>query len=234
MNPNIETVKINDNTFRIEDGMVRFFLLVGSERALLIDSGVDTPDAKDIAKALTDKPVCLLNTHGDGDHTSGNGAFGEYYIGEEDYSGQGLSERFPNSKPVFVKDGDEINLGGRLLRVISIPGHTYGSIAVLDVAGRMLFAGDTVSTSTIFMFGANRDTGLYAKSLEKLDGMKSEFDAVYPSHGTACLEPDAIGRVRADFAKAMAGELPVTEESLFGSKVATHKGEYCGFYLPLK
>ena len=48
-----EIIQIDGNTWRIEDGFVRFFLLVGEEKAALIDSGVNCPNASDIAKKLT-------------------------------------------------------------------------------------------------------------------------------------------------------------------------------------
>ena len=38
-----ELVRIDKDTVRIEDGGVRFFLLEGSEKALLIDTGMNTP-----------------------------------------------------------------------------------------------------------------------------------------------------------------------------------------------
>ncbi|MBQ0167689.1 MAG: hypothetical protein KBT02_11340 [Treponema sp.] len=43
-----DIIKINENTWRIEDQGVRFFLLTGSERALLIDSGMNVHNARDI------------------------------------------------------------------------------------------------------------------------------------------------------------------------------------------
>lgn len=54
-----EVIRINKNTNRIEDGGVRFFLLEGSEKALLIDTGMNTPDAKKIAESFTDLPLIL-------------------------------------------------------------------------------------------------------------------------------------------------------------------------------
>ena len=60
----IEEIKIDANTYRFEDGFVRFFLLEGSDKAVLIDSGMNCPNAFDIAQNLTDKPVILINTHG--------------------------------------------------------------------------------------------------------------------------------------------------------------------------
>ena len=40
-----EIIQIDSNTWSIEDGFVRFFLLVGEDKALMIDSGVNSPDA---------------------------------------------------------------------------------------------------------------------------------------------------------------------------------------------
>lgn len=41
-----EIVKINDKTWRIEDGMVRFYLLCGDEKAALVDTGMNVPEAR--------------------------------------------------------------------------------------------------------------------------------------------------------------------------------------------
>ena len=67
-----EIIQINDNTWRIEDGGVRLFLLTGSERALLIDSGMKLETARDVASGLTKLPLSLLNTHADRDHIGSN------------------------------------------------------------------------------------------------------------------------------------------------------------------
>lgn len=75
-----EAIKINETTFRIEDDGVRFFLLIGTNKALLVDSGMNTPNAKDIVSELTNLPIILINTHGDMDHISGNDLFEEFYI----------------------------------------------------------------------------------------------------------------------------------------------------------
>ena len=43
-----DVIKINENTWRFEDDGVRFFLLCGTEKAALIDSGMNTPDARNL------------------------------------------------------------------------------------------------------------------------------------------------------------------------------------------
>ena len=47
-----EVVQINKDTYRIEDVKSRFYLLVGDERALLVDSGRTTTNAKEIVEQI--------------------------------------------------------------------------------------------------------------------------------------------------------------------------------------
>ena len=150
-----EAIKMNDSTWRFEDNGVRFFLLLGNVKAALIDTGMNTSDARALAEELTDLPLILINTHADPDHISGNGAFEEFYMSpaeEDNYrSNNGAGNIIP------VKEGDIIDLGDRPLRIIDIPGHTPGSIAILDEKNRILISGDTVQDGNIFMFGKYRN-----------------------------------------------------------------------------
>ena len=61
----MDIIRMSENSWRIEDGEVRFFLLAGNKKALLIDSGMNVHNAKEIAQQLVSLPVELLNTHGD-------------------------------------------------------------------------------------------------------------------------------------------------------------------------
>ena len=126
-----QIIQMNRNTWRMEDQGVRFFLLTGTEQALLIDSGMQVHNARDIAATLTALPVMLLNTHADMDHVGSNAQFDSFYMHpaeEADYRRAGRGGRL-----LPVADGDELDLGARRLRIIHLPGHTPGSIAVLDV-----------------------------------------------------------------------------------------------------
>lgn len=48
-----------------------------------------------------------------------------------------------------VRDGNEIDLGGRVLKAIHTPGHTDGSTCFLDAENRILFSGDCANISII-------------------------------------------------------------------------------------
>ena len=71
-----EIIRMDADTWRIEDTGVRFFVLEGTEKALMIDSGMNTPEARQLAESVTKKPLELLNTHADRDHISGKNPFG--------------------------------------------------------------------------------------------------------------------------------------------------------------
>ena len=51
--------KIDERTWRYDEEGVRFFLLEGSQKALLVDSGMKTHNARDLAEELTDLPLML-------------------------------------------------------------------------------------------------------------------------------------------------------------------------------
>ena len=203
MNERYETIQIDEATWRIENGMVRCYLLAGGEKALLVDTGMTLPDARAIAEGLTDKPVQLICTHGDPDHISGNAAFPEVYMSpaeEENYRAfQGPGVILP------VKEGDVLDLGGREIEIIDLPGHTPGSIALLDRSRRALISGDSVQNGGIFMFGPGRDLALLRDSLRRLQRRTGEFDAVWPAHGSFPVAPELVGQIATGAEKVLAG-----------------------------
>ena len=222
-----ETIRINDTTWRIEDGDVRFFLFCGTEKAALIDTGLNVPDARSIAEGLTDLPLILINTHADPDHISGNAAFDEFYMSpkEED----NYRERGGSGKLIPVTEGDVIDLGDRPLRIIDIPGHTPGSIAILDEKNRVLISGDSVQDGKIFMFGKFRDIGTYTESLKHLSEYDGRYDEIYPMHGTFPVKPDLIGNLLKGAQDIQNGLVSGKTVKLFGNSVCLYKFDYAGF-----
>lgn len=182
---------IDNHTWRIDEGGVRFFLLEGREKALLIDSGMQVTNAKDIAKTLTKNPIELINTHGDRDHIGSNAQFERFYMSLSEaanyYSKGGKGTIIP------VSEGDIYDLGNRKLEIIGLSGHTPGSIGILDLNSRRLFSGDPIQKNgQIYMFGPMRDMHAYIASLTRLSRRISEISEIYPSHSIAPIEPEAI------------------------------------------
>ncbi|MCQ2492520.1 MAG: MBL fold metallo-hydrolase [Lachnospiraceae bacterium] len=187
-----EIIKMNENTWRIEDGFhVRFFLLTGSEKAMLIDCGMTVRNAKEIAAELTDLPLSLILTHADPDHIGSLDAFNDFYMSPaEEFNLFGMQKKTCSYTP--VKEGDIIDLGDRPLEIVALPGHTAGCIGILDLNAKAFFTGDPIQDGMIFMFGPHRDITSYRETLLKVNAMKDRFDVIYPSHGTIPVEKDLV------------------------------------------
>ena len=227
-----DVIKINDSTWRIEDSGVRFLLLCGTEKAALIDTGMNTPNAKEIAEGLTDLPLILINTHADPDHISGNGAFEEFYMSPNEEA----NFRFFNGEGTIlpVKEGDMIDLGGRVLRIIDIPGHTPGSIAILDEKNRVLISGDTVQDGKIFMFGPMRNLDKFIESLKHLSEFESEYDEIYPMHGSFPVKPELVGHLLEGALAVKNGEVEGKYVEFFGNKALLYQFPFAGLLCDLK
>ena len=66
-------------------------------------------------------------------------------------------------------EGDIIDLGERKLEVVHVPGHTPGSITLLDREERCLIGGDPIQIDgEIYMFGLHRYMEAYVFGLEHL------------------------------------------------------------------
>lgn len=223
---NYEIVEMREGTWRIEDGGVRFFLLAGREKALLIDSGMNVHNAKELAEGLTELPLELLNTHADRDHIGSNAEFERFYMHPDE---EPLCRRNGLKGELLpLRDGDRLELGERPLRIFHLPGHTPGSIAVLDEKNRVLLSGDPIQRhGRIYLFGGHRDLRAYVRSLERLEGFTELFDEIWPSHAELPLEPSILPRLREGAQAVLDGKLPGTPTELHGCPIAAHDLGFC-------
>ena len=183
----------------LHDGKVRQFLFTGGAEALLVDAGFPSGGVAEAVRGLTDKPVKLILTHGDPDHTGGLGAFGECWMHRGDWP---MVDSGLQLHP--LAEGDVLTCGGWRLEVIEIPGHTPGSVAFFDPARRLLFPGDSVQQGgPIYLFGSHRNLDRYIASLEKLLAWQARVDLLLPCHHSCPISPDYIAKNLED-AKALA------------------------------
>ena len=206
-----EVIEAGSGCWRIEDNGVRAFLFTGKEKALLVDSGFGKSGSiKAVAESLTGKPVMLVNSHADGDHVGGNADFDRAYMHPAEFPY--YRECCPGGVDAYpLWEGDTLDIGGRKFEVILIPGHTPGSIALLDREHRLLVAGDSISDGPIFMFGKFRSLRAYIYSMKKLSAMSGAFDTIYPAHGPCPLGTDIIGKLTNGAESVLRGEAEVTD-----------------------
>ena len=186
--------QIDERTWRYDEQGVRFFLVAGSERAALIDSGMMTHDARELAAEVCDLPLLLLHTHCDIDHVGSDAEFDEVWLSPMELVHPQAPRYSPRVKPLW--DGDIVELGGRTLEVIAMPGHTPGSLAFLDTEAGMLFSGDPIQRNgRIFMFGPLRSLAAYIHSLERLQARSDDIDTIWPCHADCPIDTSVIGEL---------------------------------------
>ena len=213
----MDWIRIDDNTYQYDEGGVRFFLLIGEKEALLIDTGMQTRNAKELAMEVTDLPIRLFNTHTDIDHIGSNEEFDEVMMNLSELVNYKLPH--PSQKIVPVYDGDVIDLGRRELLAIALPGHTPGSTALLDKNSGMLFSGDPIQDGHIFMFGEMRDLSAYIHSLRRLTKYKDEIKGIYANHGTMPVDYSIVDKLIEGALSIERGEIIPTEAERFGQTI---------------
>ena len=200
--------KIGEGIWAIEEGAVRMFLIEGEKAALLLDTGFGQENLKELISGLTQKPLRLALSHSDRDHIGGCAQFeGEMFLHPAEY------ERFLQNMPQNrlclrpLWEGDTIDLGGRELTVLHTPGHTPGSIMLLEQETGVLFSGDSIAEGPIYMFGPGRNLEALCASMERLKKRENEFRAVLPCHGKLPLDASYIREVQAGAQAILKGEI---------------------------
>lgn len=215
---------MENQLYILDDGRVRTFLIVGSEHALLIDTGFADSGVFEAVKEITDLPVTVLLTHADPDHSGGLGAFGECFVMEADW-------QMIDSKIIRhpLREGDVFSCGAYKLEVIAIPGHTYGSAAFWDREKGLMLSGDSLQKEgPIFMFGKNRNLDLYIESLKKLLPLADQIQTILPSHHVCPIYGDSIEKDLKDAMALRDGQLTGTPHPTLPCQV--YQGAWTAFY----
>ncbi|MFX0069469.1 MAG: MBL fold metallo-hydrolase [Candidatus Hermodarchaeota archaeon] len=226
INPLIEVKKHKDYLYvireKLEDIDPRFhtvytnlFLLIGSEKALLIDTGAGLFPLKPIIDDLIgDMTLNLINTHCHWDHVGSNYEFDEIMIHEIEEgsisrptnitnvmdSPKEISKKYeeinyllpPANSIKTIKDGDIINLGNLEVKIIHTPGHSPGSISLLTDRNE-LFTGDTAHYGSPFL-PKKKLLPEFLSTLSKLIELceNNKSIEIYPSHEEYIVGPKLL------------------------------------------
>lgn len=176
---------------RVNLGFVSAYILVRAGEAAIVDTGIEgSADAIEASLAgigLDWSAVGhLVLTHHHRDHVGSAGPIMERAPDAIAYAGAEDAPLITIPRPpTIVGDGDEI-FG---MQVITVPGHTAGSIAVLDPGASVLVAGDAVLTvgGPVSLPGAEftADMEEALRSVIKLGTY--QFETLLPGHGEPIL-----------------------------------------------
>ena len=234
---------IYENTYQITDkglggGSVNMYLLIGDEKALLIDSGYGGLDLKAIISSITDKPVVCACTHGHVDHAMGAYQFEESYLhtldypvfevhSSKDWFGYMTRAFLPSSKryaaetaakvrplPKPLDDIKCFELGNRKITWFFLKGHTQGSVVFYDERYNVLFDGDAAPLGVWLFIPESSTLTQYRDNLkEYISFVKSHNNPVrYGGH-----MPKAMT------VKNLENQLACVETAIEGKKKASRK-----------
>lgn len=201
------------------------YLLCGTEKALLLDTGLGIDNIRQVVEELTNLPVEVLTTHAHWDHIGGHRYFAHILVHpmEEKW----LSGDFPIPLEVVkrnltlrpcdfpadfdianyrlyaggavgtVEDGSLMDLGSRVLEVLHTPGHSPGHVCLYEREKGWLFSGDLLYMGCLYAFYPTTDPVDFADSVERVAQLP--IRRIWPGHHSLDIPKDFVLRVQAAF-----------------------------------
>jgi glyoxylase-like metal-dependent hydrolase (beta-lactamase superfamily II) len=212
------------------------YLIVGTERALLFDTGLGIGSMRDVVAQLTRLPVTVLNSHTHYDHVGGNADFDRVLVRDTPYT-RANAGGFPHeavageiapdalcralpagfdsagyrTRPYtpagFVKDGDRLDLGGRRIEVLEVPGHTPDAIALLDRRAGLLWTGDSFYEAPIWLYVPETDLDAYARSVDRMAALVPALRKLLGAHNVAVSDPALLPLLKRALADVRGGRV---------------------------
>ena len=215
--------KISDRIFILKD---RFGccadLILGSQKALLYDTGCGADDMKEAVLGITTLPLIVVASHGHFDHVGGSRQFEEVFLSEKDrvildeYDDELLNkwlkelrtlqeeaasedtEEFAYSwkgwRQIKPLDFDTISLGDIEGKVIELPGHSRGSVGLYFPELKVLLSGDALEPIMCLMFSNHGDRFTELESIDRALGL--DIDCYFSSHSDEPFSRELLSRMK--------------------------------------
>jgi hydroxyacylglutathione hydrolase len=179
-------IRLDSSTFAISEPKYWqanvSYLLLGSRRALLFDTGPGIYSIRDVVRGLTSRPVTVIPSHLHFDHVGRIAEFSDIALIDlealHEEVTNGVLMESPNQYllqteyhyPVshWVKDEEVIDLGNRKVTILSTPGHTPESVSLMDSSRHRLFTGDLVNREVSLLNVPGSNLRQARQSLQRL------------------------------------------------------------------
>jgi len=182
------------------------FVIKGQIRTILFDTGSGTRDIRHMAGNVTRKPTTAMPSHVHYDHIGSIGSFDQVAMvdlpvnrertADNRYTPSLSMSLWPFSSSFMVtewwKPGEKIDIGGRVLEAVSIPGHSPDSIAVIDRARGYAFVGDFLYAGELYTFLPGADLTAYLESTKRLLADYPEVKLLLCGHGKPTMPREAL------------------------------------------
>lgn len=186
--------QMNEHIYMIKDNGSNGFLVIGNEKAALIDTMYGNADYKEICGKYTPLPVTVINTHAHPDHVAGNIFFDEvcmnskdidlFYMMTDSRETKDFMKKHGRKMPKIrtVREGDTFDLGGLHLDVYEFPGHTMGGIMLLLREDRILFTGDAINRHLWMQFNVCTTLEELVSNIDRYSFLKEKADRILHGH----------------------------------------------------
>lgn len=145
----VTITKLEDNMWILEGSdNTTMYLVEGTQKALLIDTGTKIKNLDTLVGHITQKPLMVGITHAHGDHAGNINYFPEIWMHPADTV---LLQKGYKGRINFVRDGDILDLGGTQIEVSHMPGHTPGSVVLLDRKAGNCYSGDAFGANHVWL-----------------------------------------------------------------------------------
>ena len=226
MNDWFRVKKLNKNVWGIgefnNDEKVISYLVVGSSKALLIDTGMGVEDIKKEVRNIVGKlPIVVINTHCHFDHVGGNKLFNNLLLFDNSLSikiaKEGISNKIiqmyssldglkgkidikkyhvdPFIYSQLCNENLIINLEPFTFKIIHTPGHSPDSICIYEINYGWLFSGDTLYNGPIYLHLKESNISDYHKSIDKLSNI-SRITKIFPGHNSFSFNVNYIDLIK--------------------------------------
>jgi glyoxylase-like metal-dependent hydrolase (beta-lactamase superfamily II) len=168
-----------------------------SKEGIVIDPGADSEKIIEQIKDLKLQIKWIVNTHGHGDHVGACSELKEFTQAKLLIHKLDLPwfDFFSSASPdAYLEDNQMINIGNYFLKVLYTPGHSEGSVSLLQVdqSGAQIDDGFVFTGDTLFCEAVGRsdlpggdEKKLFVSLKEKLL-ILPEQTVFYPGHGPEC------------------------------------------------
>jgi len=257
VSPWFEVYKVSEGTFALLEPShyeeVISYLILGSERAILFDTGMGIGNIQAEVEALTGLPVVVVVSHCHYDHIGDNYRYDEVWAFDNDseigriergktreecvhYLASGTYLELPAGfdpatyeiKPSLVtrrlKHLEVIDLGGRTLTGHHTPGHSPGSICLLDSRNGILFTGDTYYPGMMYAHFEDSDFDDYVQTAAALVDLLPQVSYLCPAHNEAYVPKEALAQMQAAFDQIVADEAPFEPEPEEDARIYRFEG----------
>ncbi len=195
------------------------YLIAGSERALLLDSGSPEDDITFIASRIIDLPVTVMASHIHYDHIGSHHRFERVAMADLPINRAHMdgttyttslretltwpSQSFEVSE--WWKPDTTIDLGGRKLEIVHAPGHSPDSIVLVDRERGQMFTGDHLYGGELVAFTPGADLAVYLETTRRLIHDYPETKTVLGAHFNGVLPVASLTELETALSKVLEG-----------------------------